>query len=474
MNNVFKRDVEKHESRSEAKKAKLLPKSITDGRPFKRTETKNKRDNVDSVNKEVEQSEDQDSAAESPLPEADQEPSGDSMNDDVDSEENLDKTEECLVNAVKHLSSAACDLHRGDARKQMSNFNSFSDDFELDKKLSAFRDSIADEGYEATSDDDDVPLFAKAPDPKQNMVVEPVVTSQVSEHLSAAPSGTKTAIEIGFAQPEPGCIASGISSEGRSRPDVGHLESATEAQEAWSTLPLDFNPAATWDSVAHLPPNFTCSYTRLMLKKHKWVNTKVVSKVSTTMTSVDVQRLDGLQFKIKINSGRTFQVAFLDHGLELVRVVSMYKDPNKKSSNSSRNQGSGVLANFFRVLRTDRAIEEAAQEEDLHLSSEGGDGQAMFSSTSLGKQSLRKVLELQLKGEKDYMNRTFHWGNVMYTTSVDNIVGLVGWLPDIFKGDKKRERDVLIEVKNLYSRTGRLPNMDLVFCGSPFDDVDPT
>jgi len=206
-----------------------------------------------------------------------------------------------------------------------------------------------------------------------------------------------------------------------------------------------------------------------MLQSQNWINSKVTNEpFKDKISSIALERLDGLKFRVVKESGNTFQVLYEQTGLELIWVTELFKEKKRQRKATKHGSFSGVKAKFVRVVRTDRAIDDAPSEDDLILSCEVKDRQSI-GIASMGKRSLRRCLELQSRLTKELRNRTFHWGNVTYETDVENLVGIVAWIKEGENQNKTMHRELLEHVRSRCTFGGN-PSMDLVFCGDPFDD----
>ena len=105
-------------------------------------------------------------------------------------------------------------------------------------------------------------------------------------------------------------------------------------------------------------------------------------------------RRDGLGFPVARSSGRMFQLAHLDNGMEMIWVVKLLQ----KSGETK------IRAQYYRVLRTADAIQDSPEEHDLDLG--GG-------HVHLGTKSLRRLLAQEIHYPENIRDRTFHWGNVL-------------------------------------------------------------
>ena len=92
---------------------------------------------------------------------------------------------------------------------------------------------------------------------------------------------------------------------------------------------------------------------------------------------LQVRRPDSLEFPVASSSGRMFQLAYLDNGMEMIWVVKLLQ----KSGETK------IRAQYYRVLRTADAIQESPEEHDLDLG--GG-------HVHLGTKSLRRLLAQEI------------------------------------------------------------------------------
>ena len=84
----------------------------------------------------------------------------------------------------------------------------------------------------------------------------------------------------------------------------------------------------------------------------------------------------------------------------------------------------------------------------------------------LGRASLRALAVQQAKKKE----RTFHRGDVTYETEACNIVGFVGWSP---AGNDGPDASMLGHIKSQISTVQSLRDIDWVYCGDDFSDVQP-
>jgi hypothetical protein len=212
------------------------------------------------------------------------------------------------------------------------------------------------------------------------------------------------------------------------------------------------------------------SYTRSLLQKSPWKATensageyrsRRKSKKGPAADShmvinrqVILTRMDGQSFPLMKESGCLFYVLFEMTGLELIYVTEIFKTAANK-----------LMVKYCRVLSTKRAAEECEHEHDIQqkLTIQN----CSINTNRLGRASLRELSGLQAQGGK---RRTFHRGDVTYETEACNIVGFIGWSP---AGNVACDASMLKNIKCHIPTVQSLKEVDWVYCGDDFSDVNP-
>ena len=151
---------------------------------------------------------------------------------------------------------------------------------------------------------------------------------------------------------------------------------------------------------------------KVPVQNFKWKDSVVRTRKYSRESGIVLTRLDNREFTVFESSGFLLNLALLDSGLELIHIVRIVRERGK------------FKAIYFRVLRTELAIEES-EEDDWNTSETTRDG-GLRRTSHLGKKQLRRLLALEHAGDAKFKNRIFHWGDVEYKTDVEYIVGVAG------------------------------------------------
>ena len=128
----------------------------------------------------------------------------------------------------------------------------------------------------------------------------------------------------------------------------------------------------------------------------------------------------------------------------------------------------GIKANFYRVVRTELALQECPRDDDRQVYDQG----SKRTMTCLGRHSLEMCLTNQAKDKSGVQGRTFHWGNIVYETDVENIVSISGWLNEVWSSNADESQKLKQKLADFTKRRLPLPDIDIVYCGQPFDEAD--
>ena len=239
---------------------------------------------------------------------------------------------------------------------------------------------------------------------------------------------------------------------------------------SWTHYPLnDLDPKKTWESFKNKTEScLRCLYTLRMLQQREWKDSVVTAKQKAGVSksgsliffdSVTLQRLDGIKFDVKKESGNTFQIVYLEDGLHCIWITSLFQKNGK------------IRAQYYRAVSTQKAIDETPYDDDLVFNEN-------TKQKHMGARNLRNLLEKEALYPPDSRGRTFHWGNVLRETDVGNVVGGVAWISEEFWHNPS---DGLSQLKvectseksaNFNWLRQNIDKMDWVFCGRPFNEKD--
>jgi hypothetical protein len=229
---------------------------------------------------------------------------------------------------------------------------------------------------------------------------------------------------------------------------------------SWIRHPFEFQKESTFDEVkAANMHQSKCVFTRALLQKYKWEDSKVSSikfkgRSEKTVESIRLRRLDNFSFPVIPGSPNRIYVLHDNTGLDLIYVTELIQ------RDTGIPEIQEVIAQFLRVLSTKKAHDEARGENDSVV--RNGSANTVYE----GRKSLGERLRVE-EGKtivKSFVGRTFHPGRVLHETNVANIVSHVGWVPEGFKvGDDERSIKRRLQVRDF-------KDIDWVFYAAAFNE----
>ena len=248
----------------------------------------------------------------------------------------------------------------------------------------------------------------------------------------------------------------------KDRPRADDLMGESGPEVSWIRHPFEFQKESTFDEVkAANMRRSKCVYTRALLQKYKWEDSRV-SRIKfkgssqKTVESILLTRLDGFSFPVNTDSSNRIYVLHDNTGLDLIYVTEM------KQKDTGIPGIQEVIAQFLRVLSTKKAHDEARGKNDYVV--RNGSARTVYE----GRKALGDRLRVE-EGKtivKSFVGRTFHPGRVLHETNVANIVSHVGWVSERSKGnDDERSIKSRLGVRNF-------KDIDWVFYAAAFDEQE--
>ena len=248
----------------------------------------------------------------------------------------------------------------------------------------------------------------------------------------------------------------------KDRPRADDLMGESGPEVSWIRHPFEFQKESTFDEVkAANMHQSKCVFTRALLQKYKWEDSRVSSikfkgSSQKTVQSIRLTRLDGFSFPVTTDSSNRIYVLHDNTGLDLIYVTEL------KQKDTGIPGIQEVIAQFLRVLSTKKAHDEARGKNDYVV--RNGSARTVYE----GRKALGDRLRVE-EGKtivKSFVGRTFHPGRVLHETNVANIVSHVGWVSERYKGDDD-ERSIKHRL-----RVRDFKDIDWVFYAAAFDEQE--
>ena len=213
---------------------------------------------------------------------------------------------------------------------------------------------------------------------------------------------------------------------------------------------------------------YQLEHTTLWLRVQPWIDSIVTTKASndrrsyggdTRLLSLIVQRADGIVIPVYSNDGNMLYLIAEDTGPEMVYVTEIIRLSNGDAK-----------IKYLRVLNSRDAYASCDRYEDL-IESRDGEHRCCVHTRRLGKNSLNALID----SKGDILH---HWGDVLWETRAEHIVGLVGWLPVAHAqspstlAESKRKALDFMKGKGL-TQIKSLDDIHWVIVGDQFSDCSP-
>jgi hypothetical protein len=223
-----------------------------------------------------------------------------------------------------------------------------------------------------------------------------------------------------------------------------------------------------WAAIKAKNKPYQLEHARLFLLVEPWVDSKVTIKTSSCrktlegdkrLSSLTVERADGIVIPVYSNDGNMLYLIAEDTGPEMVYVTEIIRLSNGDAK-----------IKYLRVLNSRDAYASCDRDEDL-IESRDGERRCCVHTRRLGKNSLNALID----SEGDILH---HWGDVLWETRAEHIVGLVGWLPVAHAqststlAESKRKALDFMKGKGL-TQIKSLDDIHWVIVGDQFSDCSP-